>query len=373
MEGAPPNALSRTLEDYGLPPPELQKSRVRGLKPKVPEEELTHVQKMRRKGNESKSEKRREGGLWDPNVHGGGILQVSSAIRTYTLGHIGQHKGADGKYLGVADLPWVVKMLNALKDTDGYPRCDLSGIRFTWNSEGEWPFSLNRIDNKDPSHGEKNVELIVARFNAVECESHGMINLRTFFTDMFKKMLSEFTAMTLELAAERLNDEEDVIARVLEIFTGGNLERRKRIFDNIAQAAENDAKRNGWTNAHLNASRDLFGTYNGLLCSELQKKFILQRGRCAYTGILMSGSPTSPFCVSLERLNNEICHFPLKLDKLGKPTVDFSNVVWIVRLIQVRNGWSRRIALRALLSSQTLERTREQEKLIMDALNATVA
>jgi len=73
--------LSRTLEDYGLPPPELQKSRVRGLKPKVPEEELTHVQKMRRKGNESKSEKRREGGLWDPNVDGGGILQSGSAIR----------------------------------------------------------------------------------------------------------------------------------------------------------------------------------------------------------------------------------------------------------------------------------------------------
>jgi len=356
--------LSRTLEDYGLPPVELQKGRVRGLKTKVPEQ---------RARNESRSEKRRKGGLWDPNVHGGGILQVSSAIRTYTLGHIGQHKGADGKYLGVADLPWLVEMLNALKDTDGYPRCDLSGFRFTWSIEDEWPLSLNRIDNKDKSHEEMNVELIVARFNAVECESHGMINLRTFFTDMFKKMLSEFTAMTLELAAERLNDEEDVIARVLEIFTGGNLERRKRIFDNIAQAAENDAKRNGWTNAHLNASRDLFGTYNGLLCSELQKKFILQRGRCAYTGILMNGSPTSPFCVSLERLNNEICHFPLKLDELGKPTVDFSNVVWIVRLIQVRNGWSRRIALLALLSSPTLERTREQEKLIMDALNATVA
>ncbi|KAJ1621434.1 hypothetical protein T492DRAFT_886963 [Pavlovales sp. CCMP2436] len=87
----------------------------------------------------------------------------------------------------------------------------------------------------------------------------------------------------------------------------------------------------------------------------------------------MNGNLTSPFCVSLKRLNNEICQFPLKLDELGKPTVDFSNVVWIVRLIQVRNGWSRRIALRALLSSQTLERTREQDKLIMDALSAGVS
>eukprot|EP00302_Diacronema_sp_CCMP2436_P040327 CAMPEP_0180016814 /NCGR_PEP_ID=MMETSP0984-20121128/19537_1 /TAXON_ID=483367 /ORGANISM="non described non described, Strain CCMP 2436" /LENGTH=88 /DNA_ID=CAMNT_0021939833 /DNA_START=79 /DNA_END=342 /DNA_ORIENTATION=- len=36
--------LSRTLEVYGLPSVELQRGRVRGLKPKVPEEELTHVQ-----------------------------------------------------------------------------------------------------------------------------------------------------------------------------------------------------------------------------------------------------------------------------------------------------------------------------------------
>ncbi|KAJ1638694.1 hypothetical protein T492DRAFT_857846 [Pavlovales sp. CCMP2436] len=297
--------LSQTLEEYGLP-----------LKTKVPEEELTH----------------------DPNVDGGGILQAGSAIRSYTLGHIGRHKGDDGKYLGVADLLWLVKMLNALKDTDGYPRCDLSGFRFTWNSEGEWSFSLNRIDNKDPSHGEKNVELTVAHCNAVECESYGAMNLRTSFTDMFKQMLREFTEPTLE----RLNDEEDVIARVKEIF-GGYLEGRKRIFDNIARAADHD------------------------------KKFITQRGRCAYTGILMNGSSTSPFCVSLERLNNEICNFSLKLDELGKPNVDFSNVVWIMRLIQVQSSWSRRITLAALLSSPTLERTCEQEKLIMDALSVTVA
>ncbi|KAJ1622462.1 hypothetical protein T492DRAFT_885231 [Pavlovales sp. CCMP2436] len=176
MEGAPPNALLRTLENYGLPPVELQKGRG-PLKPKVPEEELTHVQKMQRARNEIKTLKRREGGLWDPNVYGGGILQRGSAIRYYMLGHISQHKGPYGKYLG---------MLNALKDTDGYPRCDLSGIRFTWKSQGEWPFSLKRIDNKDPSHGEDNVELIAARCNAVERESYGATDLRTMFTDMFK-------------------------------------------------------------------------------------------------------------------------------------------------------------------------------------------
>jgi len=264
-------------------------------------------------------------------------------------------------------------MLNALKDTDGYPRCDHSGIRFTWNSEGEWPFSLNRIDNKDLSHGEDNVEVISARCNAVERESHGAGYLRAHFTKMFKQMRREFDEQTLELAAERLKDEEDVIARVQEIFTGGSERRRKRIFDNILLAADTDAKRNGWSNAHIKAFKDLFGGYNGLLCCELQKKFITQRGRCAYTGILLNGRLTSPFCLSLERLDNEICHFPLKLDKLGKPTVDFTNVVWIVRLILVSSSWSHRIALTALLSSPTLERTREQEKPIMDALSATVA
>ncbi|KAJ1618107.1 hypothetical protein T492DRAFT_1095181 [Pavlovales sp. CCMP2436] len=47
--------LSRTLEVYGLLSVELQRGRVRGLKTKVPEEELTHVQKMRRESNESRS------------------------------------------------------------------------------------------------------------------------------------------------------------------------------------------------------------------------------------------------------------------------------------------------------------------------------
>ncbi|KAJ1624047.1 hypothetical protein T492DRAFT_882542 [Pavlovales sp. CCMP2436] len=365
--------LSRILEDYSLPSVELQKGRVRGHKTIVPEEELTHVQKIKRIRNNSRSEKRREGGLWDLNVDGGGILQRGTGIRCYTLGHIGHHKGADGKYLGVADLPWLVKMLNALKDTDGYPRCSISGQRFTWNSDGEWPFSLNRIDNKDPSHGEDNVEVISARCNAVELEFQGEGYLRTAFTALFKEMLSGFTEPTLELAAERLNDEENVIARRQEIFKGGSLAGRKRIFKNIATAADHDAECNGWSNAHIKAFKELFGGYNGLLCCELQKKFTTQRGRCAYTGILLNGSPTSPFCLSLERLDDEICHIPLKLDKLGKPTVDFTNVVWIVRLLQVRNGWSRRIALTALLSSPTLERTREQEKLITDALSAAVA
>ncbi|KAJ1639029.1 hypothetical protein T492DRAFT_857391 [Pavlovales sp. CCMP2436] len=372
-EGAPHNALDQTLGDYGLPSVEQQKGSVRGLKTKVPEEELTRVQKMRRESNKSRSEKRREGGLWDPNVDGGGILQSGSAIRYYTLGHIGQHKGADGKYLGVADLPWLVKMLNALKDTDGYPCCSISGMRFTWNSDGEWPFSLNRIGNKDPSHGEDNVEVISARCNAVQHESHGAGNLRTHFTKMFKQMRREFDEQTLELAAERLKDEEDVIARVQAIFTGGSEHHSKRIFANILLAVDNDAKRNGWSNAHIKAFKDLFGGYNGLLCCESLKKVITQRGRCAYTGILLNGSLTSPFCLSLERLDNEICHFPLKLDKFGKPTVDFTNVAWIVRLIQVSSSWSRRIALTALLSSPTLERTREQEKLIMDALSAALA
>ncbi|KAJ1626145.1 hypothetical protein T492DRAFT_878966 [Pavlovales sp. CCMP2436] len=381
MEGGPPNAfsrmmkrrivkrpaelaaaaeddasatLSRTLEVHGLPSVDLQRGRF-NRKPKVLEEELTHVQKMRRRLNETMSDKRREDGLWDPNVYGGGILQVGSAIRTYTIGHISQHKGPYGKCIGVADLQWLVEMLDALLDTDGYPCCNLSGIRFTWNSEGY--------------HGEKNVEVIVARCNSVERESYGAVDLRTSFTNMFKQMLPEFNEPTLELAAERHNDEEDVIARVEEVF-GANLEGHKRIFDNINKAADHDARRNGWTDAHRKAFKGLFGGHNGLLCTETKKMIIQQCGRCAYTGILMNGCITSPFCVSLERLNNEICHFPLKLDELGQPCVDFSNVVWIVRLIQVRNGWSHRIALTALLSSPTLERSREQENLIKDALSA---
>ncbi|KAJ1627116.1 hypothetical protein T492DRAFT_877243 [Pavlovales sp. CCMP2436] len=121
------DTLSRILEVYSLPSVELQKGRVGQRKTVVPEEALTREQKMQRLRRTSRSDKRREGGLWDPNVDGGGILQSGTAIRCYTLGHIDQHKGADGKYLGVADLTWLVKKLNALKDTDGYPRCSISG------------------------------------------------------------------------------------------------------------------------------------------------------------------------------------------------------------------------------------------------------